>query len=102
MFPLDESNYCMIRRWKVVIHLGNIIMLFLNRMKIIKRSLKILQLKGNFSNVEIHAIKPGIEDCFMALMETSISYWSNSLLLLAVGINLINKNYERRQSDNSE
>ncbi len=24
---------------------------------------------GNFTNVEMHAIKPGIEDCFMALMK---------------------------------
>ncbi len=33
-----------------------------------KEELKDIAAKGNFSNVEIHAIKPTIEDCFMALM----------------------------------
>ncbi len=33
-----------------------------------REELKKITAKGNFSGVEIHAIKPGIEDCFMALM----------------------------------
>ncbi|MGH2564774.1 MAG: ABC transporter ATP-binding protein, partial [Ginsengibacter sp.] len=34
-----------------------------------KEELEDISAKGNFSDVEIHAIKPGIEDCFMALMK---------------------------------
>ena len=34
-----------------------------------KDELEDISAKGNFSNVEIHAIKPTIEDCFMALMK---------------------------------
>ncbi len=34
-----------------------------------KEELEDISRKGNFSNVEIHAIKPNIEDCFMALMK---------------------------------
>jgi len=33
-----------------------------------KEELEKITAKGDFSGVEIHAIKPGIEDCFMALM----------------------------------
>ena len=33
-----------------------------------KEELEKITAKGNFSGVEIHAIQPGIEDCFMALM----------------------------------
>ena len=33
-----------------------------------KEELEKITAKGNFSRVEIHAIQPGIEDCFMALM----------------------------------
>jgi ABC-type multidrug transport system ATPase subunit len=33
-----------------------------------KEELENIAARGNFSNVELHAIKPGIEDCFMALM----------------------------------
>ena len=36
-----------------------------------REELKKITAKGNFSGVEIHAIKPGIEDCFMALMANS-------------------------------
>lgn len=34
-----------------------------------KEELEAISAKGNFSDVEIRAIKPGIEDCFMALMK---------------------------------
>ena len=34
-----------------------------------KEELEEIAVNGNFSNVDIHAIKPGIEDCFMALMK---------------------------------
>jgi ABC-2 type transport system ATP-binding protein len=34
-----------------------------------KQELEEIATKGNFSNVEMHAIRPGIEDCFMALMK---------------------------------
>ena len=36
-----------------------------------REELEKITAKGNFSGVEIHAIKPGIEDCFMALMANS-------------------------------
>ncbi|MGN6298580.1 MAG: ABC transporter ATP-binding protein [Ginsengibacter sp.] len=36
-----------------------------------KEELEKITAKGNFSGVEIHAIQPGIEDCFMALMANS-------------------------------
>ena len=36
-----------------------------------KDELEKIAVKESFSNVEIHAIKPGIEDCFMALMNDS-------------------------------
>ena len=36
-----------------------------------KEELEKITAKGNFSAVEIHAIQPGIEDCFMALMVNS-------------------------------
>ncbi|MGN6267885.1 MAG: ABC transporter ATP-binding protein [Ginsengibacter sp.] len=36
-----------------------------------KEDLEKITAKGNFSGVEIHAIQPGIEDCFMALMANS-------------------------------
>ena len=36
-----------------------------------KEELEDILAKGNFSNAEINAIKPGIEDCFMALMANS-------------------------------
>jgi ABC-type multidrug transport system ATPase subunit len=34
-----------------------------------KEELEKISAEKNFSNVQIHAIKPGIEDCFMALMK---------------------------------
>jgi hypothetical protein len=36
-----------------------------------REELEKITAQGNFSSVEIHAIRPGIEDCFMALMANS-------------------------------
>jgi hypothetical protein len=38
-----------------------------------KEELEKITAKGNFSRVEIHAIQPGIEDCFMALIANGFS-----------------------------